>query len=186
MTRMPINKRCRHKSPQVGEAGFTLIEMIIVIVLASILGTFIFQVLTKSLGAQIAMQTRKERADDAVMVLEKISREITEAKEVTVPVDNTSSNTSTLTFEKNVTSGFDTNVHVKYMLDAGTNKIMRYSANLASGLSGATGIVVAENVSSFAVTKEPGGGAEDRIVLSLDFTNGSQWQTKIYPRNYGL
>ena len=39
---MPINKRCRHKSPQVGEAGFTLIEMIIVVVLASIIGNFYF------------------------------------------------------------------------------------------------------------------------------------------------
>ena len=191
MTLIPFNKRCRHKSPQVGEAGFTLIEMIIVIVLASILGTFIFQVLTKSLGAQIAMQTRKERADDAILVLEKISREVREAKEVTVPVDDTSSNTSTLTFEKNVTPS----VHVKYMLvlDSGIYKIMRYSATSASGLSSATGNVVAENVkyvssadTGFTVTKVAGGGSNDIIVLSLDFTNGSEWETKIQPRNYGL
>ncbi len=180
---MPIHRKPKRKSPQGGEAGFTLIEMIIVIVLASILGTFIFQILTKSLSAQIAMQKRKERADDAVLVLDKISREVREAKEVTVPVNASSSNTSTLTFEKNETSSSDTNLHVKYMLS--TNKIKRYSAT-SDELGTATGYVVAENVDTFTVTKESGGGGSDRIVIGLTFTNGSEWQTKIYPRSYGL
>ena len=76
MTQMPINRKHKRQYTKDGEAGFTLIEMVIVIVLASILGVFIFGVLTKSLSAQIAMQKRKERADDAVLILEKISREV--------------------------------------------------------------------------------------------------------------
>ncbi len=182
---MPINKKCRHKSPQAGEAGFTLMEMIIVVVIASILGTFVFGVLTKSLSTQIAMQKRKERSDSAVMALEKISREVKDAKAVTVPVNDASNNTGTLTFEKNVTPS----VYVKYMLVsvAGIYKIMRYSAASVSGLSSATGNVVAENIkgsSGFSVTKEAGTGAGDTIVFSLAFDNGSEWKTKIYPRNY--
>jgi prepilin-type N-terminal cleavage/methylation domain-containing protein len=181
---MRLYKKYKHKSPQGGEAGFTLIEMIIVMVLASILGIFLLQIVTKSLSAQIAMQKRKEMADDAVLVLERISREVREAKEVTVPVDASSSNTSTLTFEKNVTPS----EHVKYMLvlDSDIYKIMRYSATLASGLSSATGNVVAENVDSFTVTKESGGGGSDRIDIGLTFDEGSEWQTQVFPRNYGL
>jgi prepilin-type N-terminal cleavage/methylation domain-containing protein len=79
---MPINRKHKRQYTKDGEAGFTLIEMVIVIVLASILGVFIFGVLTKSLGAQIAMQKRKERADDAVLVLEKISREVKQANTI--------------------------------------------------------------------------------------------------------
>lgn len=186
MTRTPINRKSGSQSSQNGEAGFTMIELVIVVVLTAILGTFVFQIVTGSLNTLITMRTRKERSDDAILVLDKISREVKEAKVVTVPVDVTSSNTGTLTFEKNVTSSFDTNKHVKYMLDSSTYKIMRYSAATSSGLSSATGEVVAESVSSFAVTKESGGGADDRIVLSLDFTDGSEWETKVYPRNYGL
>ncbi|MBT6051214.1 MAG: type II secretion system protein, partial [Candidatus Scalindua sp.] len=79
---MPINKENGCKTAQSGEAGFTLIEMIIVVVLSSILGTFIFGVLTKSLAAQRNMQVRKERSDDAVLALERISREVREANSV--------------------------------------------------------------------------------------------------------
>ena len=179
---MQINKRCRHKSPQVGEAGFTLIEMIIVILVASILGTFIFQILTKSLGAQIAMQTRKERDDDAIMAIEKISREVKEAKTISVV-------TNILTLEKNVTSNADTNLHVEYWLNAST--LRRESAMTAGGLPGSvtstSGDIVAQNVTVFNVsTAQEYGSSVNVVVINLDFADGSNWTTKIQPRNYGL
>ena len=174
---MPNKEKYRRKSPQMGEAGFTLIEMIIVIVLASILGIFIFQVLTKSLGAQIAMQTRKERDDDAILVLEKISREVKEAKTISV-------GTNILTLEKNVTSNADTNLHIEYWLNAST--LRRESATTAGGLPGSvtstSGNIVAENVTAFIVNAI--GGTFIKINLTID--GGSEWETKIYPRNYGL
>lgn len=183
MTQMPINKRCRHKSPQVGEAGFTLIEMIIVIVLASILGTFIFGVLTKSLGAQIAMQTRKERDDDAILVLEKINREVREAK----TINNTGSNQ--LIFEKNVTSSTDTNKFVKFVRNPSTNRLRRQSSTSYGGLPGnnTSGNIVAENVTVFNANPDQSyGSSVDLIIIDLEFADGSNWRTKIYPRNYGL
>ena len=151
-----------------------MIELIIVIVLASILGTFVFQIVTNSLNTLITMRTRKERADDAIMTLEKISREVRESKSITT------ASGSTLTFEKNVTSSSDTNTVVRYMLDSGT--IRRESATGPGGLGGSTsGDIVAENVSYFKVTN-----TSDRVDIELTFTNGSEWETKIYPRNYGL
>jgi len=180
---MPNNKKCRHKSPQAGEAGFTLIETIIVIVLVSILGTFIFGVLTKSLGAQIAMQTRKERADDATLVLEKISREVKEAE----TINNTGSNQ--LIFEKNVTSSTDTNKFVRFVRNPSTNELRRQSSTTYGGLPGnsTSGNIVAENVTAFSSsTAQSYGSSLNLIVIDLDFANGSAWRTKIFPRNYGL
>jgi prepilin-type N-terminal cleavage/methylation domain-containing protein len=173
---MPIKEKYRHKSPQAGEAGFTLIEMIIVIVLISILGTFIFQVLTKSLGAQIAMQKRKERADDAVLVLERISREVRAANDIITASSNN------LKFKKTDTGS----KIVKFTRNTSTNKLSRKSAATDAGLSGATNYTVAENVTVFDCSSEAGSGSINRIVIDLQFLDGSEWETKIYPRNYGL
>ena len=115
MIRITNNKNT-YQPPRSGEAGFTMIELIIVIVLTSILGTFVFQIVTNSLNTLITMRTRKERADDAVLVLEKISREVREAKSI----DTAGSNT--LIFVKNVTSSSATNTAVKFILNTSTNK----------------------------------------------------------------
>ncbi len=173
---MPIKKRCRHKSPQVGEAGFTLIEMIIVIVLASILGTFIFGVLTKSLDAQITMQERKERADDAILVLEKISREVKEANFI----NNTGSNI--LIFKR-----ADTTKIVKFIRNTNTNRLRRQSAADVGGLPGnsSSGTILAENVTVFNSSRlNAYGSSEELIAIDMEFADGSEWRTKIYPRNY--
>ncbi|MGR3302910.1 MAG: PulJ/GspJ family protein [Candidatus Scalindua sp.] len=175
-----INNKNTYQPPRSGEAGFTMIELIIVIVLTSILGTFIFQIVTNSLNTLITMRTRKERADDAIMTLEKISREVREANNINVPSSGSYS-TTTLTFTKNATSSLDsTNLAVRYMLDSGT--IRRESATGTGGLGGSTsGDIVAKNVSYFKVTN-----TSDRVDIELTFTNGSEWETKIYPRNYNL
>ena len=174
---MPINRTKRGQATQGGEAGFTMVEMIIVMVLTSILGTFTFQIITNSLRTQKAMSDRKERSDDAVMVLEDISREVREAKSITT-------GTGFLVLEKNVTSYLDSNLHVRFLLSS--NKIKRYSATTSLLLLIATGKVVAENVSAFTVSSVAGGGGSNRVEIVLTFTDGSDWETKVYPMNYGL
>ena len=166
-----------------GEAGFTLIEMIMVIVLTSILGTFIFQVLTKSLGAQIAMEKRKERSDDANLILEKISRELKEA----TTINSTGSNI--LVFEKNITSSTDTNTFVKFVRNTSTNRVRRQSATSVGALPGdsTSGDIVAENVTVFnSSTQQAYGSSLNLIQIDLNFDEGVPWRTKIFPRNYGL
>ena len=168
---------------KVAEAGFTLMEMIIVIVIASILGTFVFGVLTKSLSAQIAMQKRKERDDSAIMVLERISREVKEAK----TIHNTATNQ--LIFEKNVTSSTDGNLFVKFIRNTATNEMRRQSSTTYGGLPGnsTSGNVIAENVTVFNVSPDQSYGSSfDLVVIDLQLDGGSNWNTKIFPRNYGL
>lgn len=181
MTPTPINRKNGSQSTQNGEAGFTTIELVIVLVLASILGTFVFQIATNSLDTLISMRKRKERADDAVLVLEKISREAKEAK----TINNVGSNT--LIFEKNVTSSVDTNKFVKFIRNTSTNRLRRQSAADIASLPGnsTSGNIVAENVTVFNTSSEAG-SAGNRIVITLELSSGSEWETKIYPRNYGL
>ena len=161
-----------------GEAGFTMIELIMVIVLVSILGTFIFGVLTKSLDAQIAMQTRKERADDAILVLEKIGREVREAESIITASSNN------LTFKR-----ADTGKVVRFKRANTTSPVslIRKSATTETGLSSASGNIVAENVTVFdASTTSSYGGNTNLIDIDLEFDKGSHWTTKIQPRNIGL
>jgi len=178
MTQMPINKRSRHKSPRSGETGFTFIELIIVLVIASILGIFTFQTITKCLASQINMQNRKERSDDAISSMERMNREIREAKTIFY------ANTDILYFKKNVPSGTDTNTLVLYVRNPTTRKVMRQSAVTQGDLPGnnTSGDVIASEVSLFYAVDNNLTG----VTIKLKFTDGSSWQTNSFPRNYGL
>jgi prepilin-type N-terminal cleavage/methylation domain-containing protein len=170
MTPTPINRKN-------GEAGFTMIELVIVLVLASILGAFVFQIVTNSLDTYISMRKRKERADDAVLVLEKISREVRAANDIN------SAGSDILIFKR-----ADTGKAVKFIRNSSTNKLRRQSAADVASLPGSSssGNIVAENVSVFNCSSEAGSGSINRVVIDLQFSDGSEWETKVYPRNYGL
>lgn len=177
MTPTPINRKSGCKSTQNGEAGFTMIELVIVLVLASILGIFVFQIVTSSLKTLITMRTRKERADDAVLVLEKISREVRTANNINNAGDNI------LIFKS-----ADTGKAVKFIRNTSTSRLRRQSAADVASLPGSSssGNIVAENVSVFNCSSEAGSGSINRVVIDLQFSDGSEWETKVYPRNYGL
>ena len=172
MTPIQSNTKNESQSTQNGEAGFTMIELVIVLVLTSILGIFVFQIVTSSLNTLITMRKRKERADDAVLVLEKISREVRSANDIT------SVGSNILIFKR-----ADTGTAVKFIRNSGTNRLRRQSAADVASLpsSSSSGNVVAENVSVF--TSSNTGGL---IALDLQFFSGSEWETKVYRRNYGL
>jgi prepilin-type N-terminal cleavage/methylation domain-containing protein len=164
-----------------GQAGFTLIEVIIVVILTGILGSYTFYILSGSTRTFATMATRKERADDAVLALDKISREVRDAKTVTSPPDT--AEVSTLTFTKKNASGNDTSTSITYTLVTDSSAfIISSSGNELQRQSGAGTSVVAKNVSSFAVSKD----ASNRIVIKLAFSSGSSWQTKVSIRNSGL
>ncbi len=180
---MPINKKYRNKSPQKGEAGFTLMEMIIVIVLASILGIFVFGVLTKCLKAQRDMQVRKEMSDSAIRTLDKVNREFRECTVVMTSVDDT------LVFEKsNSSASSDTNPIVAYIRNTGTNVLTRQSRPLFGGWDNIN--VIARNVSRFGITYGAAGpGTASRFTIQMEFesetgeNDGSEWVTYLMPRD---
>jgi prepilin-type N-terminal cleavage/methylation domain-containing protein len=177
MTQTPINRKNGCQSTKDGEAGFTMIELVIVLVLASILGIFVLQIATSSLKTSITMRTRKERADDAVLVLEKISREVRAANDINTVGNNI------LIFKR-----ADTGKSVKFIRNTATNRLRRQSAADVASLPGSSssGNIVAENVSGFNSYSLSVGGPNPRVWVTLQFSDGSDWETKIYPRNYGL
>ncbi len=177
MIQMPIHRKHKRKSSRSGEAGFTLIEMVIVVVLASILGIFVFGVLNKCLSAQIDMQRRKERSDDAILSLERINREIREANTIPLAL------TDLLLFTKRITSSADTNLSIKYQLNTATNTLIRFSDTSAGAVfASTTGDVIATNVTGFICSTF----MNQRTRIRLEFQDGSDWETNIFRRNLGL
>ncbi len=175
MMQILIHRKHKHRSSRSGEAGFTLIEMIIVIVLTSILGIFVFGALTKCLVAQIEMQKRKERSDDAIMALERINREFREANTDYFVITNL------LMFDKRITSSADSNLSIKYQLNSGT--LTRYSDTSPGAVYfSTTGEVIATNVTAFECSTF----TNQRAKIRLEFADGSDWETNIYHRNFGL
>jgi len=180
---MPMNRKHKRQNAQGAEAGFTLIELVIVIALAAILNIFIFSIITKSLASQINMQERKEKSDEAVLSLERIGRELREATAINYAGNNL------LIFEKKITSSTDTNTFIRYARDTSTNILWRQSADLLANLpsDSTPGNIVAENVDFFRSDAAPWyESSVDLVVLDLTFLDGSVWKTSVFPRNYGL
>lgn len=156
--------------------GFTLIEVIMVLVLASILGVFTFQYLTSSVLAFRTHSVRKEKSDDAVLALDRMSREIRDAKLSTVVITSPGTSPSTITFtRKNTTNMQDASTAVTFTLDTASKELRRQSA---AGTS-----ILAKNVQGFTASKDVTTGIITLAVKFLPASRTIDWQTTVYPRN---
>jgi prepilin-type N-terminal cleavage/methylation domain-containing protein len=173
---MPIREKYKRKSPQNGEAGFTLMEMVMVIVIASILGIFIFGVLSECLLTQRKMQLRKERSDDAIRTMDKVNRELREAVNIVYAGNDQ------LIFEKSMTSSQDPNLFVHYIRDP-SDILMRQSGNAVMDFwpwDSTIGDVIATDITQFYPVDATG----SILTIQLDFDGGNYWKTVLLPRNY--
>jgi prepilin-type N-terminal cleavage/methylation domain-containing protein len=174
-------RKYKRKISKDGEAGFTMVELLLVIVLTSILGVFGFQILTQCLLVQRDMQVRKEHSDDGVLAMNQISRELREAKGTSILPS-----TDTLEFRK-VEPLPSFGYYVFYGRRSGTNQLVRLSipstdndgndhGTVTSMFSSNMGDVVAENVSAF--TADAFGN------ISIQFTGeANSRQTRVFVRN---
>ncbi len=168
-------RKHRRKNTEGGEAGFTLVELIIVIVLSSLLGVFGFRMLAQTLIAQQNIQSRKEHSDDAVLALDKISRELRLANTIHTA---TTDKLEFVKFDSVVAAG----IYVLYERDAGTDQLLRYEAT-STGVPGtdettaktAGGSIIAAEVDEFA--------SDTSGNLSLEFDGENARQTSVYVRN---
>jgi len=155
--------------------GFTLIEIIIVIVILSIVSAITIKFLVDSLKIYTMTVNQKTLFDEAKLALERMCREIRDAKSITLPASGSSGNTVTFTRTHNTGPGQDT---------ADEIITFRLNGNILEKVKVNVGYAIAGNVSSFTITRAT---TDDEItmvlILSLGTGENMTLQTKVYPKN---
>jgi len=168
---------CREEG-WVGSGGFTLIEMITVIVILCIVGGIAIKFLSDSLRIYTMTANQKTLYDEAKLALERMCRDIRDAQSITsftagppgsivfVRTNATAYDQvgETITFQQNAAAG--THVKIKSLPSASTN-------------------AMAQNVTSFTVANTTN---KIQLQLTLQSTFGSNTltvtlATKVYPKN---
>lgn len=147
-------------------SGFTILEMIIVIVILGILGVYTFSFLGDSMGAYVRVKEHKTLYDEGRMAMEYMVRELRDANQ-NASITTTS---SSITFTKVHPSS----ATITYSLTSGT--LNRDSDGTTNALAG--------NVQTFSPTVS--GTAPNQVVtleLILSGRGTVRLRTAIYPRN---
>lgn len=153
--------------------GFTLIEMVIVIVILSIVAAITIFFLVDSLRIYTMTVYQKTLLDEGKLALERMGRDIRDAKSIT-----STSDSITVTRTNATPSGQDSaDEIITFRLNPLDNTILEK-------VKASVGYAMASNVSAFTVTN-----TSNEITLQLTLSRGSgenvTLQTKVYPKNLG-
>jgi len=153
-----------------GDLGFTLIEVVIVIVILSIVSAITIYFLVSSLRVYTMTVNQKILFDEGKLALERMCRDIRDANSVT------GSTATSITFIRTHATGTGQDT-------ANETITYRWIGSNLEKVKASTPYVIAENVFAFTVTR----GADDEIkmVLTLSLGTGENvtLQTKVYPKN---
>jgi prepilin-type N-terminal cleavage/methylation domain-containing protein len=157
--------------------GFTLIEVVIVIVILSIISAITIYFLINSLEVYTMTVNQKTLLDEGKLALERMCRDIRDARSITSPASGGSG--SLITFIRNNATAQDVaGESVTFRLTGNTLEKVKSSPSATSSL--------AANVSTFTVTR---GATNDEIILVFTLSLGTgenvTLQTKVYPKNLG-
>lgn len=159
-------------------SGFTLIEMIIVVVILSTVAAFSIYFLVDSVRLYAQMVNQKALLDEGRLALERICRDLRDAQSISLPVAGGSG--SSLSFVR--THATDN----AYGDGRNENITFRLRGNILEKVKSQPVAVrsLAENVSNFTVIRDAA-NAEIKLVLSLSRGSGERvtLQTRVYPRN---
>jgi prepilin-type N-terminal cleavage/methylation domain-containing protein len=151
------------------QRGFTLIEIIVVIVILSIVATISIKFLTDSLRIYTMTVNQKTLFDEGKLALEKMCRGIRDARSITGVT------ASSITFVRDDATAYDiAGETIIFQLNAGILQKVKASPASTSPM--------ASNVTAFAVTNATN---EILLTLTLQLTSGENTtlQTKVYPKN---
>lgn len=156
--------------------GFTLIEIIIVILILSIASGITIKFLIDSLRIYTMSINQKMIFEEAKLAIERMCRDIRDAKNITSPSEGGSGNSITLQ-RTHATSVDATDEILTYRLNGNTIEKVKTSPSATSPL--------ASNVSSFTVERGAAGNNEITLKLTLSLSTGENitLHTKVYPRN---
>jgi hypothetical protein len=166
-----------------------LIEIIVVIVILSIVSAISIKFLVDSLKIYTMTVNQKTLLDEGKLALERMCRDIRDARTITLPAAPFPSSGSSITFTRTNGTGStatdpvldhaDENIAFQWDGISGhpLEKVKQYPVN-------PTTVVLAGNVTAFTVTR---GAANDEIQIDLTLSLGSGerviLRTEVYPKN---
>jgi prepilin-type N-terminal cleavage/methylation domain-containing protein len=158
--------------------GFTLIEIIIVIVILSIVSGITIKFLIDSLKIYTMTVNQKTLFDEGKLALERMCRDIRDARTITTPASGVSGNT--IFFQRTNAAAQDgANESITFQRNIGNSTLEKVKTSPAATSR------MADNVSSFTVTRGAAGNDEITLVLTLTLGTGENvtLQTRVYPKN---
>jgi prepilin-type N-terminal cleavage/methylation domain-containing protein len=160
------------RSPKfVFERGFTLIEIIVVIIILSIVSAITIKFLVDGLRIYTMTVNQKTLFDEGKLALEGMCRAIRDARSITGVT------ASSITFVRdNATAQDIAGETIVFQRNAGANTLEKVKASPASTST------MASNVTAFAVANATN---EIQLQLTLQLPTGENvtLQTKVYPKN---
>jgi prepilin-type N-terminal cleavage/methylation domain-containing protein len=154
--------------------GFTLIEVVVVIVILSIVSVITIYFLVSSLKVYTMTVNQKTLFDEGKLALERMCRDIRDAKSITAPAAGGSG--STITFLRgNLTAQDVADESITFQLTGSNLQKVKASPSTTS--------ILAENVSAFTVTRDTSNEIKLQLTLSLGTGENVTLQTKVYPKN---
>ena len=155
--------------------GFTLIEIIVVIVVLAIVSAITIKFLTDSLRIYTMTVNQKTLLDEGKMALERMCRDIRDARSII------GSTASSIAFTRThaTTGGDGAGENIRFDLSSTT---LRKAKNTDASGNGGTPYTMADNVTAFTVTNATN---EIQLQLTLSLASGENVtiQTKVYPKN---
>ncbi len=158
------------------QKGFTLIEVIVVIVILSIVSAITINFLINSLKIYTMTVNQKTLFDEGKLALERMCRDIRDGRSITSPASGGSG--SLITFIRNNATAQDISGEtITFQLTGSALEKVKASPSATSSL--------ASNVSTFTVTRGAAGNDEITLVLTLSLASGENvtLQTKVWPKN---
>ena len=159
------------------ERGFTLIEIIIVIVILAIVSGITIKLLTDSLRIYTMTVNQKNLFDEGKLALERMCRDIRDARSITTPLAGASG--SLITFTRNNATAQDAAAeNITFQLTGTTLQKVKTLPVATRSL--------ASDVSTFTVTRGAGANTEITLLLNLLLVGTGEnvsLQTKVYPKN---
>jgi prepilin-type N-terminal cleavage/methylation domain-containing protein len=161
--------------------GFTLIEIVIVIVILAIVSAITIKFLTDGLRIYTMTVNQKTLFDEGKLALERMCRDIRDAQSISVPAAG-ASNTLITFIRNNATAQDGASESITFQRNAGNSTLEKVKTSPAATSR------MADNVNTFTVTR--GAAATNNlneITLALNLLLGTgenvTLQTKVYPKN---
>jgi prepilin-type N-terminal cleavage/methylation domain-containing protein len=169
-----ILRTTNYELKTMGSTGFTLIEVIIVIVILCVASAMTIYFLVSSLRAYTMTVNQKTLFDEGKLALERMCRDIRDASSITLPAPGGSGSSITV-MRTNATAQDSASENITFQLTGSNLQKVKTSPSATSDLVG--------NVSAFTVTRDTSNEIKLQLTLSLATGENMTLQTRVYPRN---